>query len=290
MTSLIESLLQRYTLETAQDYQNALKELIQEITLAGLSRAHFFDHAAFYGGTALRVFYNLPRFSEDLDFTLFKVQPEFKLSPYFKSVQETLRAFGFEVTIEELKKDKDRKIESAFLKANTKMHLIKVNTPIEITNRIQHNQVLNIKFEVDVYPPVGFECEVKTLFPPISASVKILKASSLFAGKLHAVLFRQWKTRVKGRDLYDLLWFLGHKIPVKLSFLEAKMRESGNWNLPQPLELADVTGLLIERLKALDWSLAKKDVLYFLKNQNELDSWSEEFFVIAIKDHLFAEL
>lgn len=101
MSKPINSLIAKYNPKTSQDFENALKEIIQEITLAGLARGNFFDKAAFYGGTALRIFYGLPRFSEDLDFTLLSNQPGFSLKPYFKSVEETLNSFGLDVTIEE---------------------------------------------------------------------------------------------------------------------------------------------------------------------------------------------
>lgn len=283
MTSPIEQLIAKYNPKTSQDHENALKEVMQEITLAGLAHAGFFEKAAFYGGTALRIFYGLPRFSEDLDFTLLQNQPDFRLQPYFSSIKETLTAFGFHVEIKEVKKNKELKIESAFLKANTQIHFLKIETSKALAKSVQTNTTMDIKFEVDVIPPHGFETEVKILLPPMTASIKTLKPSSLFAGKMHAVLFRKWKTRVKGRDFYDLLWYLGQNTPLRLSYLETKMREGKTLSVTEKLTDTIVRDLLRERILSIDWENAQKDVVTFLRNPKEVQSWNQELFLQAIE-------
>lgn len=286
VSSVIESLLKKYNPVTLRDYENALKEVIQEITLAGLARSQFFDKAAFYGGTALRIFYGLPRFSEDLDFTLLSSQGDFTLKNYFSSVSTTLGSFGLSVEIEDVEKS-SKTIESAFLKTNTKMLFLNIGISSELANRIQSNQKLSIKFEVDTAPPLGFETEVKVLLPPITASIKVLKPSSLFAGKVHAILFREWKKRVKGRDFYDLLWYLGQRVPVKLIYLENKMRDGGQWSGNQQLKKEDVLMLLEDKIKSIDWENAKQDVIRFVKDPEEIKVWSSDFFSKAILDLRF---
>lgn len=283
MASPIESLVQKYAPQTALDYENALKEVIQEITLAGLARGNFFDKAAFYGGTALRIFHGLPRFSEDLDFTLLRPQPEFKLEPYFKHVLQSLEAFGFETQIEAVEKDEDRKVESAFLNANTQIHFLKISAAQMMAQKIQANKIMSVKFEVDVTAPLNFETEIKVLPPPITASVKTLTTSSLFAGKMHAVLFRKWKKRVKGRDFYDLLWYLGQGVPVKLSYLETKMKDTGFLKAQQKLTKELLVHLLEDRIQSIDWKNAKKDVVNFLRDPHEVEGWSQDLFLAAIR-------
>ena len=282
MASPIESLIQKYAPKNVLEYENALKEVMQEITLAGLSRAKFFDKAAFYGGTALRVFYGLPRFSEDLDFTLFKADPGFKLKPYFTAVKEALGSFGFAVTIEEVAKGKDRKVESAFLKANTRMYLLKVQAAGALAGKVQSNQIMNVKFEVDVAPPQGFQTEVRVMLPPITATVSVLKPSSLFAGKMHAILFRQWKGRIKGRDFYDLLWYLGQNTPLNLPYLEQKMKDDERMGAGETLTHEKLSRLLEERISTIDWEKAKGDIIPFIRDPSELDLWSQEFFLSVI--------
>ncbi len=283
MAKPIETLIKKYNPKNLNEYENALKQIIQEIALTGLSRAHFFDRAAFYGGTALRIFYGLPRFSEDLDFTLLRTTPDFKLKPYFSAIKQALESFGFSVEIETANKPPERKIESAFLKANTKILLLKIDAASAIAQRLHNNQNLQIKFEVDVYPPLGFETEVHYLLPPLTASITVLKPSSLFAGKMHAVLFRDWKTRVKGRDFYDLLWFLGQNTPLHLPYLEMKMKEGGKISQQNSLTSKTVTQLLEERLSKIQWDLARADIAPFLTDPEEVKIWSEELFLSAIR-------
>lgn len=282
MSTPIDSLIAKYNPKTSQDFENALKEIIQEITLAGLARGNFFDKAAFYGGTALRIFYGLPRFSEDLDFTLLTNQPSFSLKPYFKSVEETLNSFGLDVTIEEASK-KESDVESAFLKANTKIHFLKIYAGRKFVDKIQDNKKMNVKFEVDTTPPIGFETEVKVLTPPITASVKVLKPSYLFAGKMHAILFRKWQTRIKGRDFYDLLWYLGQGIPINLEYLENKMRDGNAWTKTDKLTRDDLMEILTARIRSIDFKNAALDVITFIKDPLEVAGWNEELFLSAIK-------
>ncbi len=280
---MILSLIQKYSPKNTQDYENALKEVIQEITLAALSRAKFFDKAAFYGGTALRIFYGLTRFSEDLDFTLLKPDPAFKLKPYFSAIQQTLESFGLEVTLEEVQKSQNRNTESAFLKANTQMHLIKVQAA-HLARQLPSNKLMHVKFEVDVQAPSGFETEIKPLLPPITASVNVLKPSSLFAGKMHAVLFRNWKGRIKGRDYYDLLWYLGQGIPVNLLYLEQKMNDSHPLERSGPLTRAQLLQLLAKKIDQVDWEKAKLDIVSFIPDREEVSQWSREFFLAALSE------
>src|SRR5258708_11206041 len=96
----IEQMLKKYNCCSQLDYLNSLKEIFQEIALLGLWRAKFYEKAAFYGGTALRILYGLDRFSEDLDFTLLKNTKNFDLSPYNQAIADELSSFGFKVSVE----------------------------------------------------------------------------------------------------------------------------------------------------------------------------------------------
>lgn len=156
MNPAIITMLERYRCITAADYENALKEIIQEIGLLGLYRAKFFEHAAFYGGTSLRILYGLDRFSEDLDFSLLKPDANFSLKPYLDAIKTELNALDFSVTVMTKDKNIETPIESAFIKANTKEHLLKIKVPEIISDRMHSNANLNIKLEVDTDPPPGF--------------------------------------------------------------------------------------------------------------------------------------
>ena len=284
MARPIDSLIAKYKPTTAQEFENALKATIQEITLAGLARAHFFEKAAFYGGTALRIFYGLPRFSEDLDFTLLSEQHDFSLKSYFNSVSETLGSFGLEVEIEEIDKKIKTDVDSAFLKANTEIHFLKIEAGKKFADKIQSNKKISVKFEVDTTPPLGFETEVKVLPPPITSSVKVLKPAYLFAGKMHAILFRKWKTRVKGRDFYDFLWYLGQKTPLNLGYLEVKMRDAKVWKEQRNMTREDLMKILVAKIKTIDFQAAGQDVAAFIEDPAELEGWNQEMFLAAIRD------
>jgi predicted nucleotidyltransferase component of viral defense system len=278
MTPAILSMLDRYQCVTVLDYENALKEIIQEVALLGLWRSKFFEHAAFYGGTSLRILYGLDRFSEDLDFSLLKPQKNFSLNPYLKAIEAELNGLGFTVSVEEKQKSIDTTIDSAFIKAGTKEHLLKIKVSHAVSERIQKNALLNIKLEIDTDPPADFKTEVKTLLQPIPFSVNTYQKPDLFAGKLHAVLQRSWKGRVKGRDYYDFVWYVARDIPVHLSHLEQRLRQSGGWVSERTMQHSDLIELLQKKIETIDIEVAKKDVLPFLRDPASVDLWSHQFF------------
>lgn len=282
MNEVIEQMLIKYKPQSADDYKNALKEILQEIILLGLDRSGFFEKAAFYGGTALRILHGLDRFSEDLDFTLLKPDSEFKLDKYFSGLERELKAFGFDFLLQRVEKSEDRVTESAFLKANTQMLLLSIKDAKEFSVSTQKNETLKIKFEVDVNPATSFETEIKTLLLPSPYTVKTLTLPSLFAGKMHATLLRKWKTRIKGRDFYDVQWYLARGISVKKSYLEEKMKASAA--LSQPLTEQLLIELFEKRVDAIDWDNAKEDVIIFLKDKNQVNLWSARFFKDIIKN------
>lgn len=279
MTPAVQDMLVRYACKTERDYVNALKEIIQEIALLGLWRAKFFDHTAFYGGTALRILYGLDRFSEDIDFSLLHPKKDFKLASYLKAVEMELEAMGFDVSIEERKKGVETAVESAFIKAETRKHLIKIQVPDVVSNHVPKNSVMNIKLEIDTDPPGSFETEVKTLLLPIPFSVKVFQQPDLFAGKIHALLMRQWKTRVKGRDYYDFVWYIARNVPVRLKHLEARLRQSGGWTSKKTLTRETLGELLKKKFANLDVAAAKRDVEPFLKDRAATALWSRAFFL-----------
>lgn len=283
MKNIILSMLDSYSLTSDEDYENALKEIIQEVVLLGLWRSKFFEHAAFYGGTALRILYNLNRFSEDLDFSLLKPNLEFTLAPYLRALEVELSAFGFEVEVREKQKNIETAINSAFLKANTLEHLLKIQAPREVQKRCHAHSLLKVKLEVDTDPPQGFLTETIHLLKPIPFWVNAYSLPDLFAGKICAVLTRNWKKRVKGRDWYDLLWFIQNSTPLHLQHLEIRLRDIHFYEDPETLTQEKMIFLLNTRIQDLDIELAKADILPFIKEQNQLAGWSKTLFLSAIQ-------
>lgn len=278
MNTAIEQMLKNYQIENIYDQKNAMKEIMQEIVLCGLSRAGFFQKAAFYGGTALRIFYGLDRFSEDLDFSLVTADPDFDLTVYFPVLEKEVRAFGLHVTIQEKEKTKESNIRSAFLKGNTKEHLLLFYADEDLAGSVARSELIKIKFEVNINPPeyAGFEHKYRLL--PTPYEVNLYDMPSLFAGKIHAVLCRAWKSRIKGRDLYDYVFYLSRGSAVNQKHLRARLLQSGFISEDMECTLPELRNMLYERFDTIDFRQAKQDVEPFIRDTASLNMWNADFF------------
>ncbi len=282
MQTVLEQMLGNYKTNTTEEKKNALKEVVQEVALCGLSRAGFFKHVAFYGGTALRIFYGLDRFSEDLDFSLVAPNADFQLNRYFSGLESEMASLGLRFSIEEKQKTADTAIKSAFLKGNTKEHILSI---YDVNNiGINPDEVIKIKFEVDTNPPAFAQFENKYRLLPTPYQVKLYDIPSLFAGKLHAVICRAWKSRVKGRDLYDYVFYLAKQAEVNLPHLRARLEDSGALSKDEPFTKETLLEMLNRRFEAIDFEQAKQDVLPFIANPAKLDLWSKDFFIDITKN------
>ena len=278
MNEVVTRMMQRYDCQTGPDYRNALREIIQEIALLGLWRSKFFENAAFYGGSALRILYGNERFSEDLDFSLLRPDASFHLDTYNRAIQTELESMGFNINVEQKKKHTESAIQSAFIKANTLEHHIKIGLTSRERKRFHTQALMKIKIEIDTDPPGEFNTEAKFLLQPFPFSVNTFTQPDLFAGKMHAVLCRSWGNRVKGRDWYDLVWFVSQKIPLHLKHLEARMRQTGHHDEMQELTRRRFLDYYRNRVETLDIENAKKDILPFLNDPAQIEVWSHEFF------------
>ena len=276
-------MLKKYQTETLDEKKNAVKEIIQEVVLCGLARAKFFEKAAFYGGTALRIFYGLDRFSEDLDFSLKKPDKDFDLSSYFPILEKEVRAFGLNLKVEEKQKTADSNVKSAFFKGNTKEHLLLFYANDDFSSGINRDEVFRIKFEVDTNPPSGARYEHKYSLKPAPYEATLYDLPSLFAGKVHAVLCRGWKNRIKGRDLYDYVFYLQRGATLNMENLKQKLIQSNAWKEENELTLDEVKKMLCERFDGIDFEKAKDDVKDFIKDKASLDVWSVDFFKAITK-------
>ena len=288
MHSAINSMFEKYKLTNADDHRNALKEIVQEIALLGLSRAGFFQTAAFYGGTALRVFYGLNRFSEDLDFSLLQPNAAYNLNSYIASVSDELSAYGLSMTVEEKVKGAKIAIKSAFIKGGTRIHMLQINAAAPIVSGISADELIKIKFEVDTDPPAGADYEVKYGLIPTPYYARLFTPASLFAGKLHAILCRNWKNRAKGRDFYDFVWYLTRGTPVNLEHLRQRMIQSGHLLPNANFDLQILKQLLYDRFAEIDYQVVKRDVLLFISDSRALELWSADFFASITAEKLAA--
>ena len=273
---MIKEWIEEYNPQNEEEILSALRGIMQEITLAGLSRTDFFEKAAFYGGTALRIFYGLERYSEDLDFSLIKPDSNFSIEPYFKAVIDEFKSLGLTVSIKEKKKTKQTAIDSAFLKAETIWQEIVLEDIIKETG-VRSNKTLKIKIEVDRQPPLNFKTEEKLLLRPFSFYVKCFTKPSLFAGKMHALLFRKWKNRVKGRDWYDLEWYIKKGIPLDVNHFLARAKDTNDWQ-DDRISNEQIIKLFDTKIKSVSFSSIKEDVVRFIKNDDVLNIWSPEYF------------
>ena len=262
---IFDNMLSRYELTTEQQKRNAIFEVNQQIILAGLYAGGFFESAAFYGGTCLRIFHDLQRFSEDMDFSLLAPDENFDFSKYFQPIVDAFALVGREVEITKKDKKSFGKVESAFLKDNTDVY--------DVT--FQTEKSIKIKIEVDTNPPLNFTTEQKLLLQPHSFMTRCFTLPDLFAGKMHALVYRAWKNRVKGRDWYDFEWYVRNGVALDFAHLAERCKQFNGEDIT-PESFKDK---LIERLSTADIKQVKEDVLPFVRNPKELDIWSNDYFV-----------
>lgn len=260
-----DNMLSAYDLSTEQQKRNAIFEVNQQVILAGLYNGGFFDVASFYGGTCLRIFHGLQRFSEDMDFSLLAPDDDFDFRKYFQSIIDEFTIVGREVEITKKEKKNFGKVESAFLKDTTDVYDVSFQT----------DKSIKIKIEVDTQPPLNFRTEQKLLLQPHSFLTRCFTLPDLFAGKMHALVYRAWKNRVKGRDWYDFEWYVRHNVPLVFSHLAERALQFNN----EVLDKESFILRLKERLASANMNQVKRDVLPFVKNPRELDIWSNEYFI-----------
>ena len=271
-------MLKLHDVQTVHEKKNSVKEVVQEIILCGLSRSGFFKTAAFYGGTALRIFHELDRFSEDLDFSLKTPDPLFSIAEYLPLLEKEIRSYGLNFKVEAKEKTADSAVKSAFLKGNTKEHLLMFYADEKFAQSIGPSELIKVKLEVDTNPPDYATFEIKYRLLPIPYEITLYDMPSLFARKIHAVICRAWKDRVKGRDLYDYVFYHSRGTAVNLKHLAARLAQSGFMPEGKQITIEDVNGMLCRRFENIDYAQAKKDVLTFIKNPAALDVWKADFF------------
>jgi hypothetical protein len=273
---MIKEWLETYKPSSQEEAKDALREIMQEIALAGLYRAGFFEKAAFYGGTALRIFYGLDRFSEDLAFSLLAVEPEFSLNKYQDAIVQEFKALGMDVSIREKQKTNQTNIDSAFLKSETIWKELVLEGIIP-QNGMEQVANVKIKIEVDREPPLGFETEDKLLLKPFSFYVKCLTLPNLFAGKMHALLFRKWGENVKGRDWYDMEWYIRKGIHLNLDHFLVRAKDSGDWQ-KDTISETEFRELLTKKIDTVKMNYVINDIKRFIRNADVLAIWSPDYF------------
>ncbi len=284
---MMKDWIAEYNPQNEEETLAAMREIMQEIALAALSRTDFFKRAAFYGGTALRIFHGLDRYSEELDFSLLDADPSFSLTPYFSVITDEFEGLGIRVSIREKEKRVKTPIDSAFLKSETLWQEL-VLEDIVVQHGISSNKSVKIKIEIDRVPPWGFETEEKLLIKPFSFYVNCFSLPCLFAGKLHALLFRKWKNRVKGRDWYDMEWYIRKGIPLNVSHFLVRASETNDWNQAS-ISKDQIIELLRDKINSVSFNAIKDDVRKFIRHDKQLNIWNANYFNDLIEKMKFSE-
>lgn len=269
MDDIFNQMLSVYEINTYTDRRNATFEVMQQIILAGLQQGGFFDKAAFYGDTCLRIFHGLQRFSEDMDFSLVRKDDKFNIEDYFEPIVKVFESIGRKVVITKKDKRTFGRVESAFLKDNTQLYDVAFQT----------EKSIKIKIEVDTNPPLMFDTEQKLLMKPYSFMTRCFTLPDLYAGKMHALVFRNWKTRLKGRDWYDFEWYVRNDVPLDFLHLQERIKEFSG----EEMSREKFMQLLNERLATADMKSVLEDVTRFVRNPNELKIWSNDYFLELAK-------
>lgn len=271
---MIQDRLNGYDCRSSLEEEQALREITQEILLAALGRTDFFQKAGFQGGTCLRIFHGLNRFSEDLDFALQELDSSFNLLPYLDVAKKELTAYGFELQMDDRSKI-GQTVRKAFVKDDSLGSLLQLNfRPTSGPMR-----KIRIRLEVDTNPPEGATFETSHLDFPFLSAVCLFDLPSLYAGKLHALLCREY---LKGRDWYDFVWYTARRTQANYALLSSALNQIGPWTGKNvQADRAWCLEQLQERINAIDWKQAREDVRRFVKPNElpSLDLWSAELFL-----------
>lgn len=276
-TSIIEDRLKKYKTDSAETELTAIREITQELILFALSTSDFFSHAAFQGGTCLRIVHGLNRFSEDMDFILKARDPAFSWQQYLTLIGTTLEQYGYSVELQD-KSHADETVKKAFIKDDSIGKVLR----LAYANRQGTQRKIRIKLEIDTNPPGGGEFESAFIGFPAPSSITVETLPTLFAGKSHALLCRKYE---KGRDWYDFLWYLGNKTPVNYRRLSAALHQVGPWEgQGLTVDRAWYIDEIKRRIGEMDWKRAKDDVAPFISPQEQglLSNWSADFFLSAL--------
>ena len=275
---LIQDRLNSYNCKSELEEEHAVREITQEVALAALSRTGFFKYGIFQGGTCLRIFYGLNRFSEDLDFILKQPNPNFKLQPHLQSLSEELKAYGYNVEITDRSKT-DIAVRKAFIKDDSLGKVLQLNHE----GKTGPFRKIRVKLEVDTNPPSDSETQIKYLDFPFVSSVTAQDKPSLFAGKIHALLCREY---IKGRDWYDFLWYTSQGVKINYKFLASALRQQGPWKSQAiDVNLDWCMAELEKSIESIDWKTTANDVQRFVRvaEQPSLNLWSKELFLAQLE-------
>jgi len=229
------------------------REFLQLLILKIIYDKDYFNNLAFVGGTALRFLYGLRRFSEDLDFSLIN-KNGYKFDNFLEKITYELGKYGFSVDIKKYAKEP---VQSVMVKFKDILYLLGLSR--------QKSQKISIKLEIDSNPPKGWNTEFSLVNKHFVFTVLHFDIPSLYATKLHACFFRRY---IKGRDFYDLIWYVGRKAMPNFELLNNAIEQTEKKKMN--LNAKNFNDFLKERLGGIDFAKVRKDVERFIEDKNEL--------------------
>jgi len=271
--------MKEYLKQLVQEKPNSLlkksvtREYLQARVLQALQDHGVFLNWAFLGGTALRFIYNIPRYSEDLDFSLIDSSKTCRFEEVLRKIKLSFESENYDISI---KVSPTRTVMSAFLKFPGLLGELGISP--------HRDEVLSIKFEIDINPPKGAELSTTIVRHFVTVNVNHYDKASLLAGKLHAVLSRQY---TKGRDLYDLVWYLSDRTwpAPNYRLLNAALEQTA-WKGGR-VDKDNLKDILVGRISELQWRKVKDDLLPFLERPQDLEMVSCENCLKLISEKQF---
>lgn len=277
-TKIIQDRLDSYNCKTELEEEHTIRGITQEVALSALGRTDFFKYAVLQGGTCLRIFYGLNRFSEDMDFILKEADRDFQLTPHLKALSEELLAYGYNIEIVD-RSNADIVVRKAFIKDDSIGKVLQ----LKHSGKTGPLRKIRIKFEVDINPPLGSNFEMKYVDFPFVSSVTVQDKASLFAGKIHALLCREY---IKGRDWYDFIWYTSQSVEINYQFLASALKQQGPWQGQNiQVDLDWCIKQFRDKITSIDWNATKEDIRRFVKPTElpSVDLWGRNLFLAQLE-------
>lgn len=273
---ILETLKQNNVKDTIS-FENTLREVAQKIVLYALSRTSFFRKAAFYGGTCLRIFHNLQRFSEDLDFNITESETDFSWNDYTGECLATLESYGLEAEITSKPEYDTGEIRRRYIK------IACAELAREYFNKdmFHKDKKVTIKLEVSTWHKEGANYSIELLNAPTLSSVKCHDMPTLFAGKLSAVINRSWGNRTKGRDFYDYVYYISLGIKYNLNYIKHSLALSMNID-PETITENTIKQWLKERFETVNYEQIMADINPFVLDGNTIQAINKDLLLASI--------
>ena len=270
-------------IKNKKDVKNYIREKLQILIISGLSDTDFYKNFAFTGGTCLRLMYNTDRYSEDLDFDFVKKEYKgYDFNKCFNTILDYLDFFNVDCDIEYKEKNNEISIKTFNLKFDFK-NLLNVFDLKDFLNEFQEGQLLKIKFEVETDFNESEKFEIVNGDMPLY-EINTVSKESMMANKLNAILRRNENTNIKGRDFFDLKYYIDNNVKLNIELFNYCFKRDGitlngiEKHIDPPKNKEELIKLIKKKIKNIDFELVKKDIFSFVNNDYDLSIYNLEYF------------